>query len=77
MYYKTKDIVEKYNISRSMAGKLIQEMKSLKRYPASAIIGGTCRRIDADAFQDYMENREMLRHPNMQKYVKAYGREMP
>jgi hypothetical protein len=47
-------------------------MIASKRYPASAIIGDTCRRVDADAIQDYMENRSFLRHPNMRKYVKPY-----
>lgn len=72
MYLKTKDIMQKYNISRATASRIIQEMQQAKRYPANAIIGGTCRRIDADAIQDFMENREQLKHPNMRKYLKPY-----
>ena len=72
MYLKTSEIVTKYKISRSTVRNLIAEMLASKRYPASAIIGDTCRRVDADAIQDYMENRSFLRHPNMRKYVKPY-----
>lgn len=72
MYLKIKDIMQKYKISRTTANRIINEMQQAKRYPASAIIGGTCRRIDAAAFQDYMENREQLKHPNMRKYLKPY-----
>lgn len=72
MYARPRDLATEYSIARSTVSKLIQEMQACKRYPASAIIGGTCRRVDADAFQDYMENREMLKHPNMRKYVPAY-----
>lgn len=72
MYLKTSEIVTKYKVSRSTVSNLIAEMLASKRYPASAIIGDTCRRVDADAIQDYMENRTFLRHPNMRKYVKPY-----
>jgi hypothetical protein len=72
MYLKTSEIVTKYKVSRSTVSNLITEMIASKRYPASAIIGDTCRRVDADAIQDYMENRSFLRHPNMRKYVKPY-----
>ena len=72
MYLKTSEIVTKYKVSRSTVSNLIAEMLASKRYPASAIIGDTCRRVDADAIQDYMENRSFLRHPNMRKYVKPY-----
>jgi hypothetical protein len=72
MYLKTSEITEKYKVSRSTVSNLIAEMIASKRYPASAIIGDTCRRVDADAIQDYMENRSFLRHPNMRKYVKPY-----
>lgn len=75
MYKRPRDLVEEYSLSRSMVSKLLQEMLESKRYPAGAIVGGTCRRVDADAFQDYMENREQLKHPNMRKYVKPYRRE--
>ena len=72
MYLKSSDIREKYNIGRNTVSRLINEMIESKRYPASAIIGGTCRRVDSDAIQDYMENRSFLKHPNMRKYVKPY-----
>jgi hypothetical protein len=47
-------------------------MMEANRYPASAVIGDTCRRVDSEAFQDYMENRSLLKHPNMKRYVKPY-----
>lgn len=72
MYYKIKEIMDKYKISRSTACRMIKEMQQSKRYPAAAIIGGTCKRINGDAFQDFMENREALKHPNMKKYLKPY-----
>ena len=72
MYLKTSEITEKYKVSRSTVSNLISEMISSERYPSSAIIGDTCRRVDADAIQDYMENRGWLKHPNMKKYVKPY-----
>lgn len=72
MYLKSKEIQEKYKIGHSTVSRIIYEMIDSKRYPASAIIGDTCRRVDADAFQDYMENRTFLKHPNMRKYVKPY-----
>lgn len=72
MYLKATDIIEKYKVSRSTVSNLISEMIESKRYPASAIIGDTCRRVDSDAIQDYMENRAFLKHPNMRKYVKPY-----
>lgn len=72
MYLKTKDIMGKYQIGRSTVSKIISEMIATERYPASAIIGDTCRRVDSVAFQDYMENRSLLKHPNMRKYVKPF-----
>jgi hypothetical protein len=51
---------------------MIKEMQQSKRYPAAAIVGGTCKRINGDAFQDFIENREALKHPNMRKYLKPY-----
>ena len=73
MYLRPKDLMERYSISRSQVKKIMDEMLASKRYPKSAIIGDTrCRRIDQEAFQDYFENMEWLRHPNMQKYVKPY-----
>lgn len=73
MYLRPKDLMAKYSISRSMVNKIIDEMIALKRYPSSAIIGASrCRRIDQDAFQDYFENMEWLRHPNMRRFVKPY-----
>ena len=72
MYLKSKQIAEMYSISRSTLTRMVQEMQESKRYPASAIVGDTCRRIDAAAFQDFMENRAMLRHPNMRRYLKPY-----
>lgn len=72
MYLKSKQIAEKYSLSRSTLRRMLQEMTDSKRYPASAIVGDTCRRIDAAAFQDFMENRAMLRHPNMRRYLKPY-----
>jgi DNA-binding transcriptional regulator GbsR (MarR family) len=72
MYLKAKDIMEKYQIGRSTVSKIIAEMLEANRYPASAIIGDTCRRVDSEAFQDYMENRSLLKHPNMKRYVKPY-----
>lgn len=72
MYLKAKDIMEKYQIGRSTVSKIIAEMMEANRYPASAVIGDTCRRVDSEAFQDYMENRSLLKHPNMQKYIKPY-----
>lgn len=74
MYLKIKDIMETYQLSRSTVSNMLTEMLDCKRYPASAIVGGTCRRVDADAFQDYMENRKQLKHPNMRKYVKPYAK---
>ena len=72
MYLKSKQIAEKYSLSRSTLTRMVQEMQDSKRYPASAIVGDTCRRIDAAAFQDFMENRAMLCHPNMRRYLKPY-----
>lgn len=72
-YMRIKDLMERYSISRSMVNKIIEEMIESKRYPSAAIIGTNyCRRIDANAFQDYFENMSWLRHPNMKKYVKPY-----
>lgn len=73
MYLRIKDIMAQYSLSRSMVNKILVEMAEIKRYPKSAIIGANrCRRIDQDAFQDYFENMEWLRHPNMRKFVKPY-----
>lgn len=72
MYLKVVEIMEKYNISRSTACRILHEMQQLNRYPKSAIIGGRCCRIEGEAFQDYMENRQQLKHPSMKKYVKPY-----
>ena len=72
MYLRIKDLMENYSLSRKTVSNMLTEMVSSNRYPASAIVGGTCRRVDADAFQDFMENREMLKHPNMRKYLKPY-----
>ena len=73
MYLKPKEIMERYSISRSMVNKMKDEMLQSGRYPKNAIIGAPrCWRIDEDAFQDYFENLEYLRHPNMRKYVKPY-----
>lgn len=72
MYLKPKEIVDLYKVSRSTVSNLINEMIDSQRYPKSAIIGGGCVRVDADAIQDYMENRGWLKHPNMKKYVKPY-----
>lgn len=72
MYLRIKDLMENYSLSRKTVSNMLTEMISSNRYPASAIVGGTCRRVDADAFQDFMENRDMLKHPNMRKYLKPY-----
>ncbi len=72
MYLKSKELMEKYQIGRSTVSKIITEMLEANRYPASAIIGDTCRRVDSEAFQDYMENRSLLKHPNMKKYVSPF-----
>ncbi len=73
MYAKPTDLMQKYSISRSMVRKIIREMQETKRYPKAAIIGTAyCLRIDTDCFQDYFENMEYLRHPNMRKYVEEY-----
>lgn len=72
-YVRPKDLMEYYSISRSQVSKIMQEMLESKRYPKDAIIGDKrCRRIDKDCFQDYFENMDWLRHPNMKKYVKPY-----
>ena len=75
MYLRIKDLMENYSLSRKTVSNMLTEMVDSKRYPASVIVGGTCRRVDADAFQDFMENRDMLKHPNMRKYLKPYRRE--
>lgn len=72
MYLRIKDLMQNYSLSRKTVGNMLTEMLESKRYPNSAIVGGTCRRVDADAFQDFMENRDMLKHPNMRKYLKPY-----
>lgn len=72
MYLKSKELMDKYQIGRSTVSKIIAEMLEANRYPASAIIGDTCRRVDSEAFQDYMENRSLLKHPNMKKYVEPF-----
>ena len=80
MYLKIIDIMNKYQISRTSVNTMIAEMQDCKsgkhlkkRYPASAVIGiKRMRRIDSDCFQDYFENLERLRHPNMRKYVDDY-----
>lgn len=73
MYLKATDLKDMYRISISMVNKIVREMLDCKRYPKSAIIGDRrFRRIDSDAFQDYMENMEYLRHPTMKKYVQPY-----
>ena len=73
MYAKTADLASQYSINRSTVYLIIKEMQASNRYPRSAIIGeGKRRRIDQDAFQDYYENMDWLRHPNMKKYVKPY-----
>ena len=76
MYKKTGDLMTEYSISRATTYRIIKEMQSLGRYPASAIIGDSRRRrVDEDAFRDYWENMEQLRHPNMRKYVKPFRKE--
>lgn len=80
MYLKIIDIMNKYQISRTSVNTMIAEMQDCKsgkhlkkRYPASAVIGiKRMRRIDSDCFQDYFENLERLRHPNMRKYVEDF-----
>lgn len=72
MYLRIKDLMQNYSLSRKTVSNMLAEMVECKRYPASVIVGGTCRRVDADAFQDFMENRDMLKHPNMRKYLKPY-----
>lgn len=72
MYLRIKDLMENYSLSRKTVSNMLTEMLNSNRYPASAIVGGSCRRVDADAFQDFMENREMLKHPNMKKYLRPY-----
>ncbi len=74
MYKKVKDLMAEYSISRSTVRLLLSEMEEANRYPNSAIIGGSCIRVDADCFQDYMENRRELKHPTMKKYVKPFRR---
>lgn len=74
MYLKSKQLQETYNIGRSTVSRIISEMEKSERYPKNAIIGGTCRRVDSEAFQDYMENRELLKHPTMKKYVEPFRR---
>lgn len=72
-YLTPREIQEIYKISASMVSKINKEMIESKRYPQSAIIGNQrFRRIDAAAFQDYMENMEQLRHPTMRRFVKPY-----
>lgn len=72
MYKRPKDIMEEYKISRSTFRRMIEEMQGSGRYPRSAIIGDTCRRIDGDAFQDFLEVRAELKHPTMRRYLKPY-----
>lgn len=73
MYAKTSELAAEYSINRSTVYRILKEMQASKRYPRSVIIGeGKMKRIDRDAFQDYMENITWLRHPNMKKYVKPY-----
>lgn len=72
MYLKPKDIMEKYQIARSTVSKILSEMIASERYPSSAVVGGSCIRVDSEAFQDYMENRNLLKNPIMKKYVKPY-----
>lgn len=73
MYVKINDLMVKYDISRSMVNKILMEMQLSKRYPRSVDIGyRSCRRISAEAFQDYFENMELLRCPNTCKYVDPY-----
>jgi predicted phage tail protein len=64
--------MKKYQIARSTVSKILSEMIASERYPSSAVVGGSCIRVDSEAFQDYMENRSLLKHPNMQKYIKPY-----
>ena len=72
MYLKSKDIMEKYQIARSTVSKILSEMIASERYPSSAVVGGSCIRVDSEAFQDYMEKRNLLKHPNMRKYVEPF-----
>lgn len=74
MYKRVKDLMTDYSISRGTVRVLLGEMEDSNRYPKSAIIGGSCIRVDADAFQDYMENRRELKHPTMKKYVEPFRR---
>ena len=74
-YVRAKDLMEWYSISRSQVTKIMHEMTESGRYPPDAIIGsGHCKRIDKKCFADYFENMEWLRHPNMKRFVKPYGR---
>ena len=71
-YKRMKELAAEYSIHRSSVCRIIQEIESCGRYPANAVIGGGIRLVDADVFQDYMENRALLKHPNNRKYVKKY-----
>lgn len=74
-YVKTIDLASKYSYSRSTIYALVKEMEASDRYPKDAIIGsGRMRRVDADAFQDFMENLTLIRHPNMRRTLRPYKR---
>ena len=71
-YKSPKDLMTEYSISRSTVSNIIKEMLKSSRYPPNTFIKGSITRVNADAFQDYMNHRELLKHPNMRRYVPAY-----
>ena len=73
MYKNQISLATDYGYHPSTISRMVAEMKGSGRYPANAIIGERKRRrVLVEAFEDYLVNMEMLKHPNMKKYVKPY-----
>lgn len=72
-YKKIADLGRDYSFSSSTMYRLVKEMTDSGRYPKAAVVGsGRMRRVDSDAFQDFVINRDQLRHPTMRKRLGPY-----
>ena len=72
-YMKTSDIRSYYDISWKVMNRMLSEMLACGRYPPGTVIGyRQSKRVDADAFQDYYENLELLRNANSLRYMNKH-----
>lgn len=74
-YLKIADLGKQYDFSSSTMYRLVREMVECGRYPNDTVIGiGKMRRVDPDAFKDFVINLQLIRHPTMRKMLGPYKR---